>query len=187
MDTVTLQNALKQCNETKRYFAGIYAINEIPRVNKKIPSYILVNTDISSGPGEHWLVLFFPNKDKVEIFDSLGQNPHEYNVELVKTLSLNSRISIEYTNKRLQSLQSNVCGAHTLFYCYKKCQKKLGLANLINRHYSNNFDYNDCMVLRFAKKYFKINSSILRIMVATVPNCRLEDCSANKKKNQNGC
>jgi hypothetical protein len=171
MDSVTLNKCLKQCSVTNIYFQGVYSINNFPKINRKYPCFYIVNTDVAGGKGEHWLVLFFISPNYLEIFDSLGQTPYSYNSYLTDFISANKTMKTVYTNKRLQSLKSNVCGAHCLFYSYKKCQKKISLYTLMLRYYMNNTNFNDCNVLNFAKKQFKLSSKTVKQMVKTVPNC----------------
>jgi hypothetical protein len=171
MDSVTLNKVLKQCSVTRAYFHGVYSINNFPKANRKYPCFYIVNTDVEGGKGEHWLVLFFISPIYLEIFDSLGQTPYAYNKHLTNYISRNKSMKTVYTNKQLQNYDSNVCGAHCLFYCYKKCQKKMSLYTLMQRYYMNNTNFNDCNVLLFAKKQFKLDSKIVKQMVKTVPKC----------------
>ena len=59
---------------TKRYFDGIVARDEFKNPKKR-PSFVIANTDVSSGPGKHWVTFFFPKHGKPEFFDSLGLRP----------------------------------------------------------------------------------------------------------------
>src|SRR6267154_4562905 len=143
MDGYTIDNCLKQCEITRPYYKGIYSIDTIPYINKGEPYFIIVNTDIASGDGKHWIVLFYINSNYVEIFDSLEQSTYAYGKYFKQYIKENVSVEFIYTNKRIQNLKSNVCGAHCLFYSYKKCQKKLSLYSLINRYYLNDTNYND--------------------------------------------
>ena len=76
-----------------------------------------LNTDWSSGSGEHWVSFFvdFPNKT-VEYFDSAGQTPHpEFTQLLVDTASKLSFIDDCITTIQHQT-QNTECGVYTLFY-----------------------------------------------------------------------
>jgi hypothetical protein len=181
MDGLTLDRALKQCSQTKKYYCGVYSIDNFPvQCAKSYPCFYLVNTDISSGGGEHWLILFYTTPQHLEIFDSLGQTPYAYKKRMLKYIEKSGPETVLYSNKRLQSLRSNVCGAHCLFFAYKKCQKKMSMASVLNRYYLSSTRYNDCSVLCFAKKHFGIKAGIIRRMLKTVSKCNVKMCSVNK-------
>src|SRR6266481_803459 len=134
MEGLTLNKCLINCKITKPYYRGIYSIDTIPKSKVFIkPYFYVINTDISEGDGKHWILIFFPNARTAEIFDSLGQSPFAYHHAFREYLNARPDWMISYNNKRIQSLNSNVCGAHCLFFAYKKCSKKYGLSTLINR------------------------------------------------------
>jgi len=112
-----------------------------------------------------------------EIFDSLGQSPYAYGSHFKQYLTNNKKRTFIYTNKRLQNLKSNVCGCHVLFVGYKKCQKKLSLNSLLNRYYLNDRNFNDCNVLCFCKKQFKLKPTIIKHMLQTCSKCKLDNCA----------
>ncbi len=183
MDGITIDNCLKNCKVTKPYYGGIFSIDNIPNYNINSPCFYVINTDISSGPGKHWLLLFFlTNGKNVEIFDSLGKSPYAYHKSFKKFLNSKIGWNITYNNKSLQG-DSNVCGAHVLFYAYKKCNKKYGLATIINRYYINNVDLNDCNVLYFVKKKFKIKNYKLKQLEKSIPKCNLNKIKCNVRRN----
>ena len=78
MDGLTLNRCLINCKITKPFYRGIYSINTIPNIPTKIPGFYIINTDISSGNGKHWILLFYANNKNLEIFDSLGESPYKY-------------------------------------------------------------------------------------------------------------
>jgi hypothetical protein len=181
MDGLTLDKAFKRCGQTNKYYCGVFSVDNFPaKCAKSYPCFYLVNTDLSSGGGEHWLILFYTTPQHLEIFDSLGQTPYAYKPRLLEYIENFGPKTVVYTNKRLQSLKSNVCGAHCLFFGFKKCQKKISMASLLNRYYLRNTNYNDCSVLCFAKKQFRIKPRTIRLMLKTVSKCNLKLCTINK-------
>ena len=177
MEGSILDKCFKRCLVTKQYYKGIYAIDTIP-FNSIYPSFIVVNTAPSTSNGEHWIVLFFINEGLIEIFDSLGQSPYAYGIHFKRYIESKKHIKFVYTNKRFQSLKSNVCGAHCLFFGYKKCQKKLALSTLVNRYYLNDTNYNDCFVLCFISRKFAATTDqfVIQNMLKTVSSCNLTSC-----------
>jgi hypothetical protein len=184
MNGLSLDRYLKQCAITKPYYAGVYAIDTVPSLsgsNKTLPRFYLVNTDRAEGPGEHWIILFYVSSNFLEIFDSMGQSPQAYDKCLAASFSGTPGLIVSYTNKRLQSLSSNVCGAHCLFFAYKKCQQKQSLASLLIRYYVNDTQYNDCNVLCFAKRKFRLRAvTIERMLKSTSLKCRKSVCFSKK-------
>ena len=52
----------------------------------KYPSLVIINTDSSKGPGEHWCSAYFDNETVCEYFDPLGFPPKTNNYDFTKTL-----------------------------------------------------------------------------------------------------
>jgi len=177
MDGLTIDRIFKHCAVTKPFYKGIYSIDTIPNKSYNEPNFYVLNTDISTGRGLHWLLIFNINSKYTEIFDSLGQSPYAYGSHFKQYLTNNKKRTFIYTNKRLQNLKSNVCGCHVLFVGYKKCQKKLSLNSLLNRYYLNDRNFNDCNVLCFCKKQFKLKPTIIKHMLQTCSKCKLDNCA----------
>jgi hypothetical protein len=178
METNELVKSLKQNKVTGKYFLGVYpadiAINQVYPNNKTW--FIIVNTDRQDQPGQHWIVFFFTPRNSLDVFDPLGQAPYAY-WNLIDFFN-NSRFNITYNTRCLQSLRTNICGAHCLFYCFKKCQKKnkrtLSMYKIINKYYLNNQDYNDCMVLNFViNHFFNVKKPVNR-MHKTAKKCKIK-------------
>ena len=70
---------------------------------------LIVNTDISSGPGIHWIVLY-PVKDICYIIDPLGENNFRpYDNILINTIN-DYGLKIKFYPGRIQFKNSNLCG-----------------------------------------------------------------------------
>jgi hypothetical protein len=177
MDTRQLIEMIKSSAVTAPYFAGVcpadVAIQRGAANFNNAPCFLVVNTHDQHQLGQHWLVFFYEaHGGCLEVFDSYGIAPYAY-PNLVEYFETRRGTCTDYNTKCLQSTESNVCGAHCLFYTYYKC-KALGpkrprdtkqqrprgttLRNIITKYYINDVDYNDCMVLAFAEK--KFNSSV---------------------------
>jgi hypothetical protein len=57
---------------------AVVSADEIPGRPIWKPAGFIVNTDLSSGPGKHWVCFYFPKKGPAEFFDSLGHSPEFY-------------------------------------------------------------------------------------------------------------
>ena len=55
-------------------FYGVNPANKIPKL-RSLPALIVCNTDTSSGPGEHWIVLYVDENRRGEYLDSMRRCP----------------------------------------------------------------------------------------------------------------
>ena len=42
---------------TRLYFGGVYSVDNLPHFNKNYPVCYIVNNDVSSGVGIHWVLV----------------------------------------------------------------------------------------------------------------------------------
>jgi hypothetical protein len=85
---------------------GVFARDELPRF--LLPGGYVLNSDVRSSGGVHWLALFVTDEGAVEFMDSLGKHPTTYHFHM-KT---------SYSTRRLQPLNSILCGMYVLYYLY---------------------------------------------------------------------
>ena len=62
LSTLDILKEIDKDSYAKRYFIGVYPRNRLPAI-KSYPASLIVNTDPSGKPGEHWLAIYF-NKSK---------------------------------------------------------------------------------------------------------------------------
>lgn len=113
------------------------------------PALYILNSDSESGKGEHWCAVLYSGRE-CEFFDPFGMPPSFYGFEKI----LNTRV-VEYGLHNpvcVQSIMSNKCGHHCLFYCFHRC-RGYSLADIINMYRSGDVDWNDRMVLEFSRKF----------------------------------
>ena len=73
MDTLQIE---RNDSYAKKLFKGVYPKDQLPTV--EYPGSYVVNTNPSTAPGEHWVVMFFNNPRSAEFFDSYGLHPIVY-------------------------------------------------------------------------------------------------------------
>ena len=73
MDGEQLAYLIKSDFKLKQIFVGIYPRDLLPKTIRKRPAIIIINTDVSSGPGQHWVVVYL-GLSSAEYFDSYGLN-----------------------------------------------------------------------------------------------------------------
>jgi hypothetical protein len=99
----------------KRYlggkFKGVYAADKIPNLTNERP-YCIINTDISTGSGEHWTSLGRINNQKNIFYDSFARD----GVKLIPQLQ-SKRLRIINTDDDVEQdvLESN-CGQRSLAF-----------------------------------------------------------------------
>jgi hypothetical protein len=109
---------LKTHSKTKHCFQGIYPINLLPSKHTVWKTgdkkYIIINTDPSYGPGEHWFALCLSKNGVHEYFDSYGQEPSK---KIQKYLG-NNYLYLTYP---LQDFLTTTCGQWCMYYILHKC------------------------------------------------------------------
>ena len=73
MNTLQINNILKK--ELGHVFKGVYALDQIARLNPRVPAAYVFNTKPSTSPGEHWVAAYIMSNRKAVYFDSLGFQP----------------------------------------------------------------------------------------------------------------
>ena len=100
----------------RRVFRGVYPRDLIPHyVNTREPSAFVINTDRASGPGEHWVAVWFDGRGKVEYFDSFGLPPFHPDIEAFIFRHGQKYI---FNQRLLQDLTSSMCGYYVLYYIF---------------------------------------------------------------------
>jgi len=110
MNTLEINNILKHY----KCFKGVYPIDKIPKINNGV---IIINTDISTGPGKHWVALSMC-KNLCEYFDSFGLPP--LHNELITIL--NKFKGYLYNTVTLQNVNSSTCGNYCVIYASLRCR-----------------------------------------------------------------
>ena len=154
MDAEEISKVLTLDKISRYQFEGVFSVDELPN-SVKYPSALVVNTDVRTGPGEHWVAFYFTDSCDGEFFDSFGQAPDKYNV-LLKRFVTNNSDSWTYTTKQVQEMLSTTCGQHCLFYLLHRCRRVSALE--IMHKYSNRPSSNDNLVTAFLRKYYNIHT-----------------------------
>lgn len=96
-------------------FLGIFSIDTIPKkINER--SFLIFNLSKQKDVGTHWGAMVRPNKDVIEIFDSLSTN-----IDYVKGfLPFKNKLTILYNESVFQSKTSSSCGKFVIYFCYHR-------------------------------------------------------------------
>jgi len=60
----------------KSHFIGLYAADQLSPFIHTFPAAIIINTDPSNKPGEHWVAVYIFNSGHGEYFDSYDLPPY---------------------------------------------------------------------------------------------------------------
>jgi len=127
-------------------------LKKLCKEDKKIG--IVFNTDISSGPGEHWISMFLDLQNRTLcFFDSVGDKPPQPVMRLMKKIVQQSQamkcpVKLVINKKQYQKDYSS-CGIYSLFFIISRLQGK-GCNYLFN---SNKI--NDKLMYKKRKEYFR--------------------------------
>ena len=141
MDQIT--RAMMNDPATRQQYAGVVSRDQL-KIPRKRPSFLISNTDVSSGPGKHWVVFYFPKKGKQEFFDSLGKPLSFYGFKSKKRLRTNK--------KQFQASGSKVCGHYALFYALQR-SRGIPMETVLNS-FGKNQDINYRRVHQYVSSYF---------------------------------
>lgn len=123
-------------------FIGVFPRDEIPII-KKFPSSLIVNTDVSSQPGRHWVAIRCTEKT-CEYFDSFGLPP------LYSEFSklYNSR-KLVWSSRCIQHPTSKTCGEFCIAFV-KSRNSGIKYSTFIKK-FNNDLKVNDKLVKREKK------------------------------------
>jgi hypothetical protein len=123
MNTSELNCLLSRAlTNTSCRFLGVFAADEVPtelpRSSKFYPCAFVINTDVASDPGHHWVACYVTSpKSVVEFFDSYGNLPSAY--PNLRITAMNRRIR-RFSSASFQSPRSLVCGHYCVFYLCRR-------------------------------------------------------------------
>ena len=131
----------------KKYFLGI---RNIDTLSKTVPinHFVICNTDLSSGPGKHWFVLFRYNQRELECFDSLGVGAERQ--AFLRSVKFKSIRELNYNESPVQSVESSSCGQFCLFFIFERLHNlDFEFSDLINEIFTDNLEKNEHVVTEF--------------------------------------
>ena len=130
----TLQStlALSKYPQTANQFIGVFARDELSLLINKFPALIIANTDPSTKSGTHWILFYFDKNGNVEYFDSLGKSLFHYHKDFLKFIKSNCNYYSRVVNKRIQPVNTTLCGHYCLYYAYSRCVEKINKEHIIN-------------------------------------------------------
>jgi hypothetical protein len=114
MDTKTIKRLLKQY----KCFKGVFPSDRLP-YSSKLPLNIIVNTDPSHKPGQHWVSISINKFGRGYYFDSFGLPPMVK--DIINFLNKKSSAGWSYNKIQVQNIKSSTCGNYCVLYTIFKC------------------------------------------------------------------
>ena len=114
MDGLTINTLLRHVPN----YIGVYARDTLP-IYMGSNCGLIVNTDLSTQNGTHWVAMFRDNNGFCEYFDPYGIPP--LLDEFTEFLSNNSTIGIRVSQQQLQCVQCVTCGYYCVEYIKFRC------------------------------------------------------------------
>ena len=128
-----LSTEIEDLLQTSSNFLGCFPLDGLPPFPQQLPSSIIVNTDISTGIGDHWLALVL-EEDECFYFDSFGLPILEET--LIRYLEPYYSF-VTYSDVCIQHIESDKCGEFCILFI-KHVNSKC-----IYEHFLSLFDQSD--------------------------------------------
>lgn len=133
-----LVNFFARHPQIKQFFLGVFFIDQVPKI--PVHHFCIINTSLSTEAQKvsHWIGLCRYSKKLYECFDSLGTT--------AKFLNDHFDFSgeVEFNSKRLQPLNSILCGAYVITYLVFRClNPELTFEEVVNSHFYANPEKNE--------------------------------------------
>jgi hypothetical protein len=155
MNSNQLTSILKQDIYCRKINGKVLSLDQVPIYVSEFPSWFIINTEISSEPGAHWLGLYFNKIDEpADFFDTFGKDPSSYGDNITKLLSFHWP-SFRYINKAIQSEYSQGCGFYTLYFIIKK-GRGYNFEKIISHFTLSNLNKNEKIVTHFITSHYSI-------------------------------
>ena len=119
MDTLLIRKLLK----TFKCFKGVFPCDELP-YEENLPLNIIINTDPSYKPGQHWVCVSIQENGNGFYFDSFGLPPLK--TEIIDFLNYKCIKRWGRNKVALQNVLSKTCGHYCVLWIIFRCQ---GLTN----------------------------------------------------------
>lgn len=141
MNSTEIERVLRRICGQK--FIGVYPKDLLPRRIDNLPALMVVNTDKSGRPGEHWLAISIDKDGRGELFDSLATPPDA----MLSNYMNRHTIAWTHSTRQLQSFASRYCGHYVVFYvAFRSLNYNL---NRITMIFSHDTGLNDALIHSF--------------------------------------
>lgn len=148
MDTNQINKLVNINLEQIKCFLGVFPRDKLPKTNKQHFA-LIVNTDKSDKPGQHWLAITCKN-GKGYYFDSFGLTPIE--PEIKSFLKRNCPQGFVYNKNQIQHWQTKFCGLYASLMVIAMC-KGIKFKTFLNLFTKNQLLNDKCLTFLLYKVY----------------------------------
>ena len=145
MNSLELEQFLLTDTFTTHYFGGVIPADSLKNITPGDGKLYVVNTQPSSHPGLHWIVINNKSNTSIEFWDSLGQHPQKYGKYFMQYFN---ELDYLYNTRRLQGWE-RTCGHFCLFYAFYRC-REYSMETIVN-NFTLDIACNDIVVLNFVQ------------------------------------
>jgi len=152
MNTGELEAELKKIDKCQGNNLGVFAADVLPPCNLLLRrgNFMVVNTDPVGKKGTHWLAIYCPDGNTVEVFYSYGYDLDTYPV--VKRFLIDRcqpKVIRTMEGSAVQEETSDACGAHCVFYLAMRVCHGKSMDDIVYNIYGENHIFNDCIALMY--------------------------------------
>lgn len=134
MDENEIYNYIISREPISKYFLGVFARDEIPRLINKLPACFIMNTKSRNNAGEHWLAIFINKYSKC--YFSIHMVSHQaFITSALQSISN----SFNWNMQRIQG-DSSYFGFYSIAFLHSICRNELVI---FYKNFTTNFSKND--------------------------------------------
>jgi len=135
---------------SKKYKGTFSADNSPSRL--KVNEFFIINTDISTGFGIHWLCVLKVSTKKLEIFNSLGSSNEARKLYEKIGLRIPGISIIRFNSTQVQSSETQTCGLFCVFFLIQRIHNMdLSFDEFLNDIFDEDVNSNEHKVTSFYK------------------------------------
>ena len=145
MDTLQIDKKI-----TAPEFLGAFPYDGLPKKPKCDIFSLVINTESSKEPGDHWLVLLY-KKPYFYFVDSYGRTLHDQTFPSQFTSTIKNYIGnvrYKFNKKWLQQLTTNACGDYCVYFIMEMSKKSFEKVLSV---FGNDWSKNDKYVKHYVK------------------------------------
>ena len=127
-------------------YLGTFPVDRLPNLPKVFPRSIIINTDQSNKPGDHWIAIVLTEK-YAYYFDSFGLGIVD---QQIQKFLLPRYSSIIFNSLCIQHILSDKCGYYCISFV-KSVHNFESYYNFLSNFIIDNLKLNDCIVMQQIK------------------------------------
>jgi hypothetical protein len=140
-----LEILLKSDPKIDLYYRGLYSLDSNWPAPDSLPACYVINTDVTTGPGEHWISFYIDSDRSVDYWDSYGTAPLQPLYSKLRSLNF---APVRYNMELLQGPLSTMCWGYCLYFLHRRCRHE-SLSHIIRSFARHDFQRNDRTVCNF--------------------------------------